>query len=309
MKKFFLFVFIIAIGIFMWKKDEISQFIVQKVIFKDQYEIAESNEYYKEEDFMVFQNKQELTIKSKEDFNNFLYTILNSGWDSFSFFCDFGYKDCVKDFKDYIQTSDYVEAINNYVNPFNSFDSIYISNNNFNKITITVEKLYSKSQENIVNKIIDNFIKTYIKDTMSDRQKIKTFHDWIINKAKYDKNFNSKVNKDSYPYHPYSAYGPLVEGKAVCSGYSDAMAIFLNKIGIKNYKISNEVLNNNEEGHVWNYALVDGKWYHLDLTWDDPLTSDNSDVLLYDFFLITNEELKKLETNKHLFNNIYYPET
>ena len=79
--------------------------------------------------------------------------------------------------------------------------------------------------------------------------------------------------------------------------------------GIKNYKISNITEKATDEGHVWNYAFLENKWYHLDLTWDDPITSNNSDVLIYDFFLITNKQLQNTETSMHKFNKLYYPET
>ena len=79
------------------------------------------------------------------------------------------------------------------------------------------------------------------------------------------------------------------------------MAIFLNKIGIPNYKISGE-------DHVWNLVYLDGKWLHLDLTWDDPVTSNGENILLDKFFLITTDELKALNTGYHDFNEEYFVE-
>ena len=301
MKKTLLFILVIVLGFVIWKNDEISQFIVQKIIFKDQPVITEPNEYYKKDDFILLQNTDSFMPKSKEEFNNIIYTILNKGWNSFSFFCDIEYKSCVDDFNDYIQNSDYVEVINNYVHPFNSFNNISITTNSFNKITIDVEDLYNDEQIKTINSIINDFINNNITDNMNEKDKIKTFHDWIINNAKYDSIFSANTNKETYPTHPYNAYGVLVEGKGICGGYSDAMAIFLNAIGIKNYKIfSNE--------HIWNYAFVNNNWYHLDLTWDDPVTSDNSDLLIYDFFLISTKELENKETKQHEFDKSYYLE-
>ena len=309
MKKLLSFIIIIVlVALIIFKWNDISQFIVQKIIFKDQYEIAESNEHYKSDNFLIFQNVSDLTIKSKADFNNFLYTVLNNGWDSFSFFCDFEYDDCINDFKSYIKDSIYVEAINNYVNPFNSFESITVSVNNFNKITLDIEKLYSEKEIDAVNQKINNFIATHIKENMSDREKVKAFHDWVINNSKYDETFNINTDRELYVYHPYNAYGPLIEGYAVCSGYSDAMAIFLNKMKIKNYKISNLTDNKKDEGHIWNYALIDNEWLHIDLTWDDPLMSDGSNILIHDFFLINNAKLKKIGTDQHIFSDEYYLE-
>ena len=307
MKKTTFLVLVIILSVVIWKHDNISQFLIQKVIFRDQYEIVEPNKYFKSDDFLLFKNVTDLKISSKNDFNNLLYTVLNSGWDSFSFFCDFSYDDCVNDFTNYIQTSEYVDTINNYINPFNSFYSLYVSSNNFNKITIEVDKLYTPEQIVAVNAVIDNFIKNNINNNMNTREKIKTFHDWIINNTRYDTNFNASTDQKSYPFHPYNAYGPLIEGYAVCSGYSDAMAIFLNKIGIKNYKISSQ-RNDNSEGHVWNYVLIDGTWYHIDLTWDDPVTNDKSNILIYDFFLVNTNQLEKIGTNQHNFNQNHYLE-
>ena len=109
------------------------------------------------------------------------------------------------------------------------------------------------------------------------------------------------MDKNLYQYHPYNAYGPLVEGLGICSGYSDAMAIFLDKIGVKNFRVSNKE-------HIWNVIFLDKNWYHLDLTWDDPVTSDGQQVILYDFYLITTEELKNKNTLQHEYNNNLYLE-
>ena len=79
------------------------------------------------------------------------------------------------------------------------------------------------------------------------------------------------------------------------------MKIYLDRLGIPNYKISNN-------NHIWNLVYIDGKWLHLDLTWDDPVTSDGSNILLDRFFLITNSELQKLDSNGHKFDEKYYPE-
>lgn len=311
MRKGFLFILVIVLGIMLWKKDVIAQYVIQNFVFRDEVTTIEPNEYYKKDSFLTFQNTESLTIKNKNDFNDFFYTILNNGVDSISLFCDFKYKDCINDFKTYLQSSDYVDAINNYVSPFNSYENIYVSPNNFNQITIEVDHLYDDVQIAIINKIIDNFIKENISSNMSEKEKVKVFHDWIINNTKYDKDFNVNTNRETYPYHPYSAYGALVEKKAVCSGYSDAIAIYLDKIGIKNYKIATEYLNekNEKEGHVWNYVFINNKWYHLDLTWDDPITDNKTDILIYDFFLITNEQLEKTGTIQHNFNKNLYLET
>ena len=213
----------------------------------------------------------------------------------------FGFDECANEFNEYIQNSNYVEAINNYVHPYNSFENISITINNFNKIEIHVDKLYTDEEINYINGFLDNFIHNNIKSNMSTVDKIKIFHDYIIKNTKYDDNYDLYTDKDQYPTHPYNAYGLLTEGKAICSGYSDVMAIYLNKIGVPNYKIASDE-------HVWNYVYVNNSWYHLDLTWDDPVTTNNTDILIYDFFLINTNELLKQDAKQHNYNKNLYLE-
>ena len=102
-------------------------------------------------------------------------------------------------------------------------------------------------------------------------------------------------NKELTNKEVHKATGALLDGLAICGGYSDAMAIFLNKLGLNNYKIASA-------NHVWNYVKLDNNWYHLDLTWDDPKTKDNTDVLEYNFYMITTDELNNIKTNYHNYD-------
>ena len=77
------------------------------------------------------------------------------------------------------------------------------------------------------------------------------------------------------------------------------MAIFLDKLDIKNYKISNEA-------HIWNLVYVNGVWVHLDATWDDPISEYNANRDTY--FLISTEELEKLKDDTHKFDKNIYKE-
>ena len=79
------------------------------------------------------------------------------------------------------------------------------------------------------------------------------------------------------------------------------MALFLEKMNIINFKVSIET-------HVWNAIYLDGKWYHLDLTWDDPVTSDGSDILSDDYFMISTNKLLSLEDKEHGFDYDIYLE-
>jgi len=72
--------------------------------------------------------------------------------------------------------------------------------------------------------------------------------------------------------HAHNAYGALVEGKAVCEGYAEALQYLLQRVGIQSFLAIGASINpgtNAAENHEWNYVRIDGKYYHTDLTWDD----------------------------------------
>jgi len=101
---------------------------------------------------------------------------------------------------------------------------------------------------------------------------------------------------------PSKGYSNLLfEGYAVCGGYSDLMELFLERMGVKSFKVSSE-------HHIWNAVKIGNSWYHLDLTWDDPVANDGKDYLEYDYFLITTEKLQKNLSTGHEFDVNYYPE-
>ena len=72
-------------------------------------------------------------------------------------------------------------------------------------------------------------------------------------------------------------------------------------MNIKSFRVSSD-------DHVWNVLYIWGKWYHLDLTWDDPVASDGKDYLEDTYFLINTDQLLKIERTQHAFNADYYPE-
>ena len=131
------------------------------------------------------------------------------------------------------------------------------------------------------------------------KENIKSAHDYIINNTKY----NVNDEKTSIPTDSSTAIGVFFNGLATCNGYTDAMALLLDKMNISNVRISND-------SHIWNLVKIDDKWLHLDLTWDDPINNLNQDLLVYDYYLLNNDELlkadKDLEENDHLFDKEIY---
>lgn len=81
----------------------------------------------------------------------------------------------------------------------------------------------------------------------------------------------------------YTAYGALVEGKAVCEGYAKAMQLLLNKVAIPVTLVTGTA-KANDESHMWNLVTINGKNYHLDPTWND-----SNDQQQYTYFNLTTD--------------------
>lgn len=117
-------------------------------------------------------------------------------------------------------------------------------------------------------------------ENMDDHEKLKYFHDRIILNCDYsDESVNS-----------YSAYGCLIEGKAVCEGYSKAMLMLCERSGILCIPVfGSSVSDGTDTPHMWNKVLINKNWYNIDVTWDDPITSLGSDYIRYDYFNINDD--------------------
>jgi len=82
-----------------------------------------------------------------------------------------------------------------------------------------------------------------------------------------------------------SMYGAIVEGKAKCDGYSQAFQFICKALDIPCVTLTGDV--NTEGRHAWNTVQMDnGKWYYVDVTWDDPKCPE---MVEYDYFLIGSE--------------------
>ena len=264
----------------------------------NKYLTQKTNEYYLEDNFNYVDNYMGIGISNKIELINFIYYALNSGISSTERYIDRRYSNYQNDI-DMLTINngegfkETISLLNNFVHPYNSSNNIKLTYGGDYTIGISINKAYSNDDITAINEIVDKVIKEKLNNNMPTREKIKIIHDYIIDNAEYDK--LKYENKNDTTYKSNTAYGVLVQGYGTCNGYADAMAIFLDKLNIINYKISNSE-------HIWNLVYLDGKWYHLDLTWDDPI----SDVDTY--FLITTSELEELNDGTHKFDKSIYTE-
>lgn len=258
----------------------------------------DKNDYYKGKNYGYVQITDDFVAKDKKHLLNIFYTVIDSGQTNFTFYCSKDYTNCNQDVVELIDNKEILSNVNNFVHPYNSFEKINTSYDNFGEVNIKIDKIYSDEDIKQINDKISQIEIVATNSSMTNVQKITAIHNYIINHGRYASDTIRKQN----PNKNYNkANDILFDGYGLCSSYADTMAIFLNKWKIDNYRIASDT-------HIWNLVNIDGKWLHLDLTWDDPITQDGKDKLENIFLLIDNERLKKLKIEKHDYNQAIYQE-
>lgn len=147
-------------------------------------------------------------------------------------------------------------------------------------------RLYEAFKEDILSLITED---------MTDFQKAVTVHDYIVMNLKYDTSYNV-----------YDAVNMALGGSGVCQGYAQMFYdICANELGMGCGFAVGQNKTPGEAGHIWNVINIDGAWYHVDATYDDPLlryseTQTAADAPLrvsHKYFLISDEKLKSIKPN------------
>ena len=300
MKKFLKTVFLLLLIFLLYTyRNPLMRFVMKNMIYRDRLALKKNNSFTRNRDWNYVQHTSEFVPNNKQDILNLIYTALDGGWNEVTFYCEKKYPTCLDDVKTITENKSTLSNMNNFVSTFNTYNRIYLDINSLGRVNIEFEYLYPKEQQLLISQKVDEIYEELIDDGMNNYEKIKVIHNYIVNHTIYDQEQASNNTKNI----PLSntAYGPLFLGKAMCGGYTDAMALFLDKMGISNYKIASEK-------HIWNFVYLDGEWKHLDLTWDDPVVSTGENILLETFFLISTDELEKQNTNEHHFDKTIYSE-
>lgn len=98
-------------------------------------------------------------------------------------------------------------------------------------------------------------------DGQSDYEKVVALHDWMTENNAYDQTYTYFAAEDIFLYRT-----------GVCQAYMEAYACLLKAVGIEVKEITGTA---GGEAHGWNLVRLDGEWYHVDCTWDDPVPDGN----------------------------------
>lgn len=155
---------------------------------------------------------------------------------------------------------------------------------------VTVEIKPSVNADKEADRIISNIIS----DDMSEYERVKAIHDWIVINVQYD---YAGLQNNTVAETAYNADGALRYKLAVCQGYAEAFQLLCAKAGVQAQMMYGEAGNNIDgwQSHAWNVVRINGEWYQIDCTWDDPLVNGvivtGRDNLSYTYFLLTDTEM------------------
>lgn len=232
--------------------------------------------------------------KNINDIKNIYYTVLNNGWNEFTFYCPNDYENCSNDVRTIIKDKDYLSLINNFVSPYNSYKNINTQITNDKEVYIKIDKLYTNEDiYKVNNKLNEIFKELNINKNNYSLNDIKKLHDYLIQNITYDKDY-----KDGDITISNKSTGALFNKIALCSGYSDTFALMLDMLKIPNFRVSN-----NE--HIWNVIKFNNEWRHIDVTWDDDEINKNNN---YNFYYLSTNELLTIDNDKHSFKRELYLE-
>lgn len=124
-------------------------------------------------------------------------------------------------------------------------------------------------------------------DSMQPYQKELVVHDWMVNNIEYDGLALARDDSAVAPPESSTPYGTLVLGQGICYGYSSTFRLLMDMLGIECITVDGTI-NAENEVHSWNMVNLDGQWYLVDVTWDDPVNAG----LQHTFFNRSEDEFE-----------------
>ena len=202
-----------------------------------------------------------------------LNTAFQSAWNAYTYdYMDIFYIDVEK--LTLTTTTTSIAGFSTYTVDLSNGENASYLKDNFNSQIIINSTLSSlEAMKNEVGRQLENY---------STIDKVRQVHNWLIENVEYDIDLSND--------EPYTIVGALTDGEAVCEGYARSFKYIMDGLNIPCVLVSGIGMNSDGEieSHAWNYVQIDGKWYAIDVTWDDPIIIGNgylTEELQYKHFL------------------------
>ena len=114
-----------------------------------------------------------------------------------------------------------------------------------------------------------------IREGMSDYEKELALHDWLVRHGDYDR--TALGRSGTFQDHADDPYGLLVGGYGICLGYASSFQLLMDLAGVECITVPGAAFSSGED-HTWNMVKLDGEWYCVDVTWDDPVSASRPKV-------------------------------
>lgn len=149
-----------------------------------------------------------------------------------------------------------------------------------------------------------NVIDEVTTDAMSDYEKELAIHDWIIEWTQYDPDALSQSPSARPNSNNDNPYGLLIDGVAICSGYTSTFQLFMDMLGIECITVNGTAYDDVTQ-HAWNMVRLDGEWYCVDITWDDP--TSEYEIYEWDQHQYFNVTSQFMRSTNHYWNENLIP--
>jgi len=155
----------------------------------------------------------------------------------------------------------------------------YYNKSDTNKTITSVKFVYTMSESEREKASLEYeaelaYIVSLVDRSMSEVEKALWVHDYFVAMFSYD-------DKEAH----FDAYSLFKERKGVCQAYSLGYIAVMRELGIDAVMISSPDMN-----HAWNLVNINGNWYHVDLSYDDPMP-DQLGKVLHNNFLLNDTEI------------------
>lgn len=144
-----------------------------------------------------------------------------------------------------------------------------------------------------------------ITEDMTDFQKELAVHDWIVEHGSYDQTVHNNPGHSGRTGYR-DPYGILVGGYGNCLGYSTTFQLLMDLCDVECITVVGAAFDSMED-HAWNMVRLDGEWYCVDVTWDDPTmgNGNTNSVVRHRYFNVTSQHMRDTD---HQWDYLYVPE-
>ena len=144
-------ILLILFGVIIWKLDFLTDKIASMTSSKPTVTIDPANTYAHNNDYLYVQKSHDFIPYSRQDVMNIFYSILDNGYESFTFYCPSEYTDCLTDVEDISNNQTIMTDIGNFVHPYNNFTHLKVITGLQDEINVLVTKMYDSEQIRDIN--------------------------------------------------------------------------------------------------------------------------------------------------------------